>query len=137
METSFEIKALRYGLLTAMLSLGGAGIVALSIQTLPDSILPPIAPPSFSETAVTPTSIAKGHDYYEISCSHCHGDDATGDDDGPDLHDLRISNARMAVVIKKGIKNQMPTFARKYNDLQITALIAYLRTLHEASPVKS
>jgi mono/diheme cytochrome c family protein len=112
-----------------MLSLGSAGIVALAIEALPVSFLPPTTSPSFTEKAFTPESIAMGHDYYEMSCSHCHGDDATGDDDGPSLHDLRISNARMAVVIKKGVKGQMPTFAKKYDDRQVAALVSYLRTL--------
>ena len=130
METSVEIKALRYGLLTALLSLVGTGLAAIAIQAVPSSILPPTySEASFSETVVTPELVAKGHEYYDMSCSHCHGDDASGDDDGPDLHDLRISNARIAVAIKKGIKDQMPTFAQKYNDAQIKALVSYLRSL--------
>jgi mono/diheme cytochrome c family protein len=130
MKTSLEVKALRYGLLTALLSLGGTGLVAIVIQALASSILPPMSSEaSFSETVVTPEMVAKGHEYYDMSCSHCHGDDASGDDDGPDLHDLRISNASIAVAIKKGIKDQMPNFAKKYNDAQIKALVSYLRTL--------
>jgi mono/diheme cytochrome c family protein len=84
---------------------------------------------SFSQTVVTPEMVTKGHEYYDMSCSHCHGDAASGDDDGPDLHNLSISNARMAVAIKKGIKGQMPNFAKKYDDAQIKALVSYLRTL--------
>ena len=130
MKTSLDVMARRYGLLAAVLSLGGTGLVALAIQALPSSILPPTySEASFSATVVTPEMVAKGHEYYDMSCSHCHGDDASGDDDGPDLHDLRISNARISVAIKKGIKDQMPTFAKKYNDAQIKALVSYLRTL--------
>jgi len=130
MKTSIEVNALRSGLLMALLSLVGTGLAAIAIQALPSSILPPTySEASFSETVVTPEMVAKGHAYYDMSCSHCHGDDASGDDDGPDLHDLRISNARMSVAIKKGIKDQMPTFAQKYNDAQIKALVSYLRTL--------
>jgi len=122
--------ARRYGLLAALLSLGGTGLVALAIQALPSSILPPTySEASFSATVVTPEMVATGHKYYDMSCSHCHGDDASGDDDGPDLHDLRISNARISVAIKKGIKDQMPDFSKKYDDVQIKALVSYLRTL--------
>jgi mono/diheme cytochrome c family protein len=32
-------------------------------------------------------------------------------------------------MIKKGLKGEMPTFAKKYNDQQIAALVSYLRTL--------
>jgi mono/diheme cytochrome c family protein len=63
-----------------------------------------------------------------MSCSQCHGDDAHGDE-GPDLHNLSISNARIVVTIKKGIKGEMPTFTKKYDDHQIAALVAYLRSL--------
>jgi len=129
MRSSLEITALRYGLLAALLSLGGAGLAGVAIQALPNSILPHMSSAWFSEPVVTPEMVAKGHEYYDMSCSHCHGDDASGDDDGPNLHDLRISNARIGVAIKKGIKGQMPNFAQKYNDKQIAALVGYLRTL--------
>ena len=129
MEISHEIEALRHGLITALLTLVGTGLVAIAIQALPSSILPPTPSGSFSATVITPEMVAQGHEYYDMSCSHCHGDDASGDDDGPDLHNLPISNARMTVAIKKGIKGQMPNFAKKYDDAQIKALVSYLRTL--------
>jgi len=50
-------------------------------------------------------------------------------DEGPSLHNLSISNARIAATIKKGIKGEMPTFAKKYDDTQIAALVSYLRSL--------
>jgi mono/diheme cytochrome c family protein len=129
MNTSLEVKALRYGLLTALLSLGGTGLAAIAIPVLPSSILPPVSSEaSFSETVITPELAAKGQEFYETSCSECHGDDATGDE-GPNLHNLPISNARIRVMIKHGLKGEMPPFAKKYNDQQITALVAYLRTL--------
>jgi mono/diheme cytochrome c family protein len=81
-----------------------------------------------SEIVATPELIAQGQGFYGTSCSECHGDDATGDE-GPDLHNLSISNARIAATIKRGIKGEMPTFAKKYDDKQIAALVAYLRTL--------
>ena len=127
MKTSLEVKA---GLLTALLALGGTGLVALAIQALPSSILPPMSSEaSFSETVVTPELLAQGQNNFAMSCSQCHGDDATGDE-GPDLHNLPISNARIRVMIKKGLKGEMPTFAKKYNDQQIAALVSYLRSLH-------
>ena len=126
MKTSLEVKA---GLLTALLALGGAGLAAIALQALPSSILPPMSSEdSFSETAVTPELAAQGQKFYAMSCSECHGDDATGDE-GPDLHNLPVSNAYIKVMIKKGLKGEMPTFAKKYNDQQIAALVSYLRTL--------
>ena len=42
---------------------------------------------------------------------------------------LRQTNARIAATIKKGVKGEMPTFAKKYDDKQIASLVSYLRTL--------
>jgi len=129
MKTFLEGKALQFGLLTALLSLGATGLAAIAIPALPSSILPPVSTEaSFSETVITPELAAKGQEFYETSCSECHGDDATGDE-GPDLHNLPISNARIRVMIKQGLKGEMPPFTKKYNDQQITALVTYLRTL--------
>ena len=129
MKTFLEGKALQFGLLTASLSLGATGLAAIAIPALPSSILPPVSSEaSFSETVITPELAAKGQEFYETSCSECHGDDATGDE-GPDLHNLPISNARIRVMIKQGLKGEMPPFTKKYNDQQITALVTYLRTL--------
>ena len=132
MNISLEVKALAAALLLASLSLGGAELAAVAIKAMPS---PPGAEttslPSAgaaSEIVATPELVAQGHQFYDMSCSHCHGDDATGDE-GPDLHNLAISNSRIAHTIKNGIKGEMPTFAKKYDDQQIAALVSYLRTL--------
>jgi mono/diheme cytochrome c family protein len=73
-----------------------------------------------------------GRALFSRSCAHCHGDDAHGtgsDGDGPDLYRLRISDARIAAVIRKGIPDEMPSFAKKHSGLDIADLIAYLRSL--------
>ena len=119
-----EAKALAFAVLAGLISLGGAGLMSLAITTNSGSTV--ASSPSLT---VTPELINQGHQYFEVSCSHCHGDDARGDDDGPDLHDLRISNAHIAMTIKKGIKGQMPTFAKKYDDRQIAVIVRYLRSL--------
>ncbi len=72
--------------------------------------------------------IAEGRRYFAMSCAHCHADDATGDE-GPNLHKLKISDTHIALVVKNGIKGEMPTFAKKYDDAQIAAIAAFLRTL--------
>ena len=48
---------------------------------------------------------------------------------GPDLHNLAISNARIAAQIRNGVKGEMPSFEKKYDAQQIAALVSYLRTL--------
>lgn len=70
----------------------------------------------------------RGHSLFDHNCAHCHGDDARGDE-GPSLYDLKKSDARITKIIKGGIKGEMPRFGAKFNDADIHALIAYLRTL--------
>jgi mono/diheme cytochrome c family protein len=72
----------------------------------------------------------QGHRLFEHNCAHCHGDDARGDE-GPDLHGLHKSDARLTTIIKSGIKGEMPAFVKKFNDADVQALIAYLRTLKD------
>ena len=129
MRLSFETKALGWALVATLLSLGGAGLAAFAIRAIPASSAAPASPPTSSSASVTsPELVEQGHRFYGTSCSECHGDDATGDE-GPNLHNLAISNARIAATIKNGIRGEMPTFAKKYDDTQIAALVAYLRTL--------
>ena len=56
--------------------------------------------------------------------------DADGGEDAPSLLKLQISGAHMALVIQSGIKGEMPSFAKKYNEQDVTAIVAYLKTLH-------
>jgi mono/diheme cytochrome c family protein len=72
--------------------------------------------------------IKKGRTLFLNSCAHCHGEDAHGDE-GPDLHELEISDRRIVNVIKHGIKGEMPSFAKKHPDEEIALLLAYLRSL--------
>ena len=73
--------------------------------------------------------VAQGRHLFLMNCAHCHGDDARGDE-GPDLHNLHRSDARIHEVITAGIKGEMPSFGKKLGDPDVQHLIAYLRTLH-------
>jgi mono/diheme cytochrome c family protein len=73
---------------------------------------------------------AKGRTFFFQSCAHCHGQDADGGEDAPSLLKLQISGAHMALVIQSGIKDEMPSFAKKYNGQDTAAIVAYLKTLH-------
>ena len=130
MKRKLEVKALEFAVLAALLALTCAGLGAIAFETnSSSSTAPQFSDNRFSSNASSPEIIEQGRRSYGLSCSHCHGDDATGSDDGPDLHYLAISNAHIAVTIKKGIKGQMPNFAKKYDDRQIAALVSYLRSL--------
>ena len=73
---------------------------------------------------------SKGRTFFFQSCAHCHGQDADGGEDAPSLLKLQISGAHMALVIQSGIKDEMPSFAKKYNEQDTAAIVAYLKTLH-------
>ena len=72
----------------------------------------------------------RGYGLFDRSCAPCHGDDARGDE-GPSLYNLAKSDARITAIIKGGVKGEMPSFAKKFNDADVQALIAYLRTLKD------
>ena len=71
----------------------------------------------------------RGRSLFFRSCAHCHGQDADGGEDAPSLRKLQISSSHMALVIRSGIKGEMPSFAKKYTDEDTAALVAYLKTL--------
>jgi mono/diheme cytochrome c family protein len=130
MQSTIEVKALGFALGAALLALGSAGMGSVLLSMIPSSsTAPAFGEDRFIVNATAPEVIDQGRRFYALSCSHCHGDDATGGDEGPDLHYLPISNAHIATTIKKGIKGQMPTFAKKYDDRQIAILTSYLRSL--------
>ena len=76
------------------------------------------------------TLAARGRSFFFQSCAHCHGQDADGGEDAPSLRKLQISGAHMALLIQSGIKDEMPSFAKKYNLQDTAAIVAYLQTLH-------
>ena len=86
-----------------------------------------------AQAALKPSELTadaeQGRHLFLMNCAHCHGDDARGDE-GPDLHDLHRSDARIHDVILAGIKGEMPSFGKKLGNQDVQQLIAYLRTLH-------
>lgn len=76
------------------------------------------------------TAEYQGYALFMMNCAHCHGSDARGDE-GPDLHGITRSDARIASVIKNGVKGEMPKFGAKLSDTDVQALTAFLRTLKE------
>jgi mono/diheme cytochrome c family protein len=90
--------------------------------------LPPYVAPADLASVPPDVLVERGKKLYFGNCAHCHGDDAHGDE-GPDLHGIWVSNRRIATVVKRGIKGEMPTFATKLHDDEIAALIAYVRSL--------
>jgi mono/diheme cytochrome c family protein len=72
--------------------------------------------------------VAHGQKLFAVNCSHCHADDATGDE-GPDLHGLTKSDERIKAIITNGFKGEMPAFGKKLQDADKEALVGFLRSL--------
>lgn len=85
---------------------------------------------SVTSTHILEGEVKRGYRLFDHSCAPCHGDDARGDE-GPNLYDLAKSDARIAAIIKNGVKGEMPSFAKKFGDADVQSLIAYLRTLKD------
>ena len=86
--------------------------------------------PKSEPTASLPlqANSSAGRALFLKNCAHCHGADGHGDD-GPDLHNLDLTDARITQQIRNGKKGQMTAFANKLDSASIQALVAYLRTL--------
>jgi len=72
----------------------------------------------------------KGYTLFMQNCAHCHGADARGDE-GPDLHGVTKSDARIVSLIKDGKKGEMPKFSTKLNDAEVQALVTFIRSLKD------
>ena len=64
------------------------------------------------------------------NCAHCHGDDARGTDEAPDLTKFHKSEAHIATVVKNGIKGEMPRFGQKLTDDDVKMLIRFILSLN-------
>ena len=76
-----------------------------------------------------PSAPLGGHDLFLMNCAHCHGDDARGTQEGPDLTKFNKSEARIASVVKNGIKGEMPRFSEKLTDADVRLLIRFIHSL--------
>ena len=132
MKNWSEGKALLVAILVSGATLIGMFGVASVIRYAQSAISIPTFATS-AQAAVKPRAVAgdaaQGRHLFLMNCAHCHGDDAHGDE-GPDLHGLHRSDARIHEVITAGIKGEMPSFGKKLGDPDVQHLIAYLRTLH-------
>ncbi len=114
----------RRAFLIAVIAAGAALLATLGLATA-------IRPAQFTTSPATNVLIAdagQGRHLFLLNCAHCHGDDALGDE-GPNLHNLHKSDARIHQVVTAGIKGEMPSFGKKLHDPDVRALTAYLRTL--------
>lgn len=80
-----------------------------------------------------------GADTYKAKCAMCHGADGLGATPAgkamkaasfKDPAVVKTPDAARIVIVKSG-KNKMPAYAGKLTDVQITAVVAYIRTLEK------
>jgi mono/diheme cytochrome c family protein len=127
MKLSLERKAI----IVATLS----GLAAVGMAFAAGEIIRPkhsVRSPATARSVIPPdgTQAYQGYTLFLRNCAHCHGSDARGDE-GPDLHGVTKSDARISSLIKNGIKGEMPKFGEKLTDTDVRALIAFVRSLKE------
>jgi mono/diheme cytochrome c family protein len=127
MKLSLEFKGVILGTISALAAVGIAFAAG-------KAFLPPPSASSGAGAAIAippaGTPAHQGYTLFMMNCAHCHGNDARGDE-GPDLHGVTKSDARIASMIKNGVKGEMPKFGSKLSDADVQALIAFVRTLDD------
>jgi mono/diheme cytochrome c family protein len=126
---TLEIKATLLGLMAAL------GVFGLVFVPLPGTATEAGPKPdqetntaAATASSALPADAKRGRELFGRNCAHCHGDDARGDE-GPDLYDLKLSDARIAKKIRDGIKGEMPKFRSKLDGTDVQNLLAFLRSL--------
>ena len=141
MKLSLELKAMVLATVSGLAVIGIAFAAAEIFQLKPAAPTEPSGTASgavgasgtkrLDEALVIPpagTQEHQGYTLFMMNCAHCHGNDARGDE-GPDLHGVTKSDARITSIIKNGIKGEMPKFGTKLTDTDVRALIAFVRSL--------
>lgn len=130
MDLGIGAKATGAALLAAAVALASAfaGAEVLSRAARARSHQSPTRASWFDGPPPAPELVRSGRTLFLASCAHCHGADAHGDE-GPDLHGVQVSDRYIANVIARGIKGEMPAFAKKHGEADVRALIAYVRSL--------
>ena len=125
------IRALLAASIAGAIALGGAFGLSVGLRKQASAVSH--EQPEWTKQVVRPKlppeeAVKRGRTLFLKSCAHCHGEDARGDE-GPDLHELEVSDRRIVTVIKRGIKGEMPSFAKKHSDEEVGLLLVYLRSL--------
>src|SRR5712672_2120962 len=127
MKLSLQIKGITLGAIAGLAAVGIAFAAGVMIRPTPTAAS--VAHEGLAVPAED-TQVRAGYALFMMNCAHCHGTDARGDE-GPDLHGIKKSDARIASIIKNGVKGEMPKFSEKLTDTDVKALIAFVRTLKD------
>jgi mono/diheme cytochrome c family protein len=127
MKLSLELKGIILGTVSGLAAVSIAFAAGKAFRSRPAA-----SSGNGAGLAIPPagTQAHQGYTLFMMNCAHCHGNDARGDE-GPDLHGVTKSDARIASMIKNGVKGEMPKFGSKLSDADVQALIAFVRTLDD------
>ncbi len=90
---------------------------------------------AFAQSASQPSqpgAIERGHHLFNSQCAHCHGEDASAEDDYYNLPQLLIdkNDAFFFATVNKGLPEKgMPPWKDVLKPRQIADLLAYIRSL--------
>jgi cytochrome c oxidase cbb3-type subunit III len=113
------------GLMTLALLLSGASLLAAQVPK-------PAAPPAAPAQTFAPALVEAGQSEFVQQCGFCHGRDAGGGEDGPDLTRSKlvaedVGGDKIGPVVRNGRpQTSMPAFT--VSDQQLAQLVAYIHT---------
>lgn len=132
MKLSLEIKGIMLGTVSGLAAVSIAFAAGEMLRPKTTAVTAATGASGATESLVIPpagTQERQGYALFMLNCAHCHGNDAHGDE-GPDLHGVTKSDARIASMIKNGVKGEMPKFGSKLTETDVQALIAFVRSLN-------
>jgi mono/diheme cytochrome c family protein len=79
----------------------------------------------------TPSPYRDGPTIYAQECLSCHGDQGQGSEGVPNLSGnggVTANNPKPVIAIVKHGRGGMPAFGQKLSDVEIAAIVSYIRT---------
>jgi mono/diheme cytochrome c family protein len=86
-----------------------------------------------------PTDLKPGLDVEKLfagTCGWCHSGGGRVAGKGPKLMDTTLTDAEIVQRIKAGKTGAMPAFGSAFNEVELQAIVKYIRGLREESPAK-
>ena len=73
---------------------------------------------------------------FASTCGWCHSGGGRAAGKGPKLMDTTLTDAEIVHRIKVGKIGAMPAFGNSFNEVELQAIVLYIRELREDSPAK-
>ena len=73
---------------------------------------------------------------FASTCGWCHSGGGRVAGKGPKLMDTTLTDAEIVHRIKVGKTGAMPAFGTAFNEVELQAIVSYIRGLHEEIPAK-